>query len=219
VSVRSIVHFSLLFVFAGTAARAEQLFVEDKLVLNVYAAADPSSARIATIETGDAVESLERIDDLVHVRLVDGREGWVGANYLSMHPPAILELRDLQQSATASPGDQVRQLADQIAKLKQHNATLQSEALDLKRKLASAVGAAPAADAMFTPAAHALVEPNEPELGATRSPGVELESSHSRLVAWILPFLVLAASGAGYAVGYQTLGRRIRERFGGVKLY
>ena len=35
---------------AGTSVSAEQLYVEDKLVLNVYSEPDQTSARVATIE-------------------------------------------------------------------------------------------------------------------------------------------------------------------------
>jgi uncharacterized protein YgiM (DUF1202 family) len=68
---------------ASAELHAEQLYVEDKLVLNVYSEADQGSSRVATIETGDAVEEIERVEKFVHIRLADGREGWVGTNYLS----------------------------------------------------------------------------------------------------------------------------------------
>jgi uncharacterized protein YgiM (DUF1202 family) len=75
---------------AGEAS-SQSLYVSDKLVLNVYAEPNQGGGRVATIETGDAVEQLERVDNFLRVRLTDGREGWVGANYLSAEPPAIVK--------------------------------------------------------------------------------------------------------------------------------
>src|SRR6185436_13516908 len=66
-----------------SAPAVRQLFVSDKLVLNVYSEPDQSGSRVASIETGDAVDELERDQGFVHIRLGDGREGWVGANYLT----------------------------------------------------------------------------------------------------------------------------------------
>ena len=46
--------------FASGALHAQQLYVADKLVLNVYQEPDQGSGRVATIETGDTVEEIER---------------------------------------------------------------------------------------------------------------------------------------------------------------
>src|ERR1044072_4854733 len=67
----------------GEAPEPQRRYVSDRLLLNVYAQADQSGGRVATIQTGDSVDELERAGNMVYVRLEDGREGWVGANYLT----------------------------------------------------------------------------------------------------------------------------------------
>ena len=122
-------------VFVSGALHAQQLYVADKLVLNVYTEADQGSSRVATIETGDTVEELERSENFVRVRLPDGREGWVGANYLTAQPPAIVRLKELQAAQPgAAPAQPSKELTDEIARLRKQNTSLTSEVAELKKK-------------------------------------------------------------------------------------
>jgi SH3 domain protein len=203
---------------ASAATQAEQLYVLDKLVLNVYAEANQDSERIETIETGDAVEEIERIDNFVRVRLEDGREGWVGANYVSTQPPAIIRLKELQATQSeAGAGPPPTQLTEELARLKKQNASLTTEVTDLKKKAAAQAAAAipAAAPAMNIAAAPASNEPDEVAEPVKRESAVVVQKSY--WWAWLLA--VCAAGGAGFFAGYQTLGHRVRERFGGVKVY
>lgn len=207
----------LLYVLTAVSAAAhgDQLFVEDTLVLSVYAEAKQGGGRIATIETGDAVEALERVDKFVRVRLADGREGWVGANYLSDEPPAILQLKALQEIANV-PDDEARKaLAAEIARLKKHNASLQSENSALQKKLA----AAPAADSAVAPTPAVKIEVVTAPEPATTSPRSPKAVSAERHYAWAWLIALAITGSGGFVAGYQTLGRRVRQRFGGVKVY
>lgn len=190
-------------------AIAETLYVEDKLVLSVYAAADQQSARVATIQTGDAVEALERSENFVRIQLVDGREGWVNASYLSEQPPAILKLKELQSSRAQGNDETSAKLTAEIAKLKKQNTELQTEIASLKKDLAAAKEAAQEGVA---PAPPVLVE-NEAVEPPPAPPAVE--SSYAW--AWLLALIGVGAGG--FAAGYQTLGKRVRARFAGVKVY
>jgi multidrug efflux pump subunit AcrB len=194
--------------------QAELLYVADKLVLNVYAEADQSSSRVATIETGDAVEALERSESFVRVQLNDGQAGWVGANYLVEQPPAIVRLKELQNAPSGSSIEPAKPLTEDIARLKKQNASLQSELADLKKRIA-AVPAPPVS------AVSAAMEIVPPELAAVSSteppPAPTIIVERSFWWAWLIA--VFAAASGGFLAGYQTLGRRVRERFGGVKVY
>lgn len=203
--------FVVAMMLWSTTVPAEQLYVEDKLVLNVYAEASSSSSRVATIETGDAVEALERVENFVRVQLADGREGWVGANYLSDQPPAIVRLKELESASGALPSEPPKRLTDEIARLKKQNTTLQHELAESRKKLSAAPPALPA-NASAVPAAHVDVEPLAPP---AREPTIVIDRSY--WWAWMLA--ALAAGALGFYAGYQTLGRRVRERFGGVKVY
>lgn len=200
---------------AGQAAPQEipqQRFVSDKLVLNVYAEAEQGSARVATIQTGDVVEELERAGTLVRVRLEDGREGWVGASYLTSDAPAATRLRELQrQQNTETPGPD-KELIEQLARLKKENATLKTQVGELQSRpiapVTSVTSVAEAARIIPTSAPEVVSEQtgyavNAPVGGAWRG--------------WLIA--VILAGALGFASGYQMLARRLRKRFGALKIY
>ena len=208
-------HFSigvaLMLLMVADDASSEPLYVSDKLVLNVYAEANQGGGRVATIETGDAVEELERVDNFVRVRLSDGREGWVGANYLSTQPPAVVQLKQLQ--TMSSPAVPAKQSSEELARLQKQNAALSAEITEFKKKaMVPAVASAPAAEESASAKTQSAVEP---ETSADAAPPVVIE----RNVWWAWALAVIAAGAGGFVAGYQTLGRRVRERFGGVKVY
>ena len=208
------------------AAPAPQIrYVSDKLVLNVYAQVDQTGGRVATIQTGDSVEELERVGTMVRVRLEDGREGWVGANYLTSDAPAAVRLRELQRSGNISmpvPAAPVpdKKSLEEIARLKQENAGLQGQVNELQSRVtqlgttaATATEGAPVVDTPSEPEPEP--EPEE-DIDAPASPPIVITGGP----AWFIWFIGIALTGGlGYASGYQTLARRLRRKFGGLKIY
>lgn len=190
---------------AAAAPMPEKRFVSDKLVLNVYAEADQGSARVATIQTGDAVEELERSGTLVRVRLEDGREGWVGASYLTGDAPAIVRLRELQrQQPNVAPRVDKTSL-EEIAQLKKENIALRGQVSELQARLAAPVEPPPQGET--------IVATPEPPLQAAVLP----TTTTTGVVGWVLA--MLAVGGMSFGAGYQTLARRLRRKFGGLKIY
>jgi len=203
-------------VVIGTApvgqAQAEPMYVNDKLVVGVYSEMDSENGKVASLETGDAVEMLERQDKYFRVRLSDGREGWVKANYLSEQAPAIVRLKELQAAANAAaPAAPSPQLVQELAQLKEQNSGLLKEVDALKQ----AAAAAPAHTATIpqpTPATGASIEPS-----ATPPFATPPFAATSMLWFWLGGVSVAAA--VGFALGYQVLARRIRRKYGSVKIY
>lgn len=191
----------------------QQLYVSDKLVLNVYAEPDQGSARVATIQTGDVVEELERAGNMVRVRLEDGREGWVGANYLTSDAPAVVRLRELQgqQKTATAPRGPDKESVEEIARLKKEKAALQTQVSELQSR--AVAQAAQAADEAQLIAANASeVVSDEGEFGATAP-------TPTGSVWWGWLIAVVLSGALGFAMGYQSLARRLRKKFGGLKLY
>lgn len=186
-------------------APVQRLFVSDKLVLNVYEQPDQGGSRVATLETGDSVEELARENSFVHVRLPDGREGWIGASYLTTDAPAAVRLRELQQGQRAAVQGAEKKAAEEIARLKKESAALQAELNQLK--------------------ASATVDDTTSEPSTSQPP--ESQSAQLAAVApaagsgsvWWWSLGVLAALGLGFLAGYQSLASRIRKKFGGLKVY
>jgi uncharacterized protein YgiM (DUF1202 family) len=184
---------------------AEPMYVSDQLVLNVYSSADPSSERLASLETGDQVEMLEESEGFYRVRLEDGTEGWVGLNYLSTEPPAKIRLRKLESEQKAALQQAEKKQADQLKTLQDETTALRKERDELRAQLETTSTSAP------QPAPSPQAEsPSEPDI--PQNTGNLL----NRLI-WLS--LVLVAGGGGFFAGYQTLARRIRNKFGGVKIY
>lgn len=202
------ISFAMMMLTFAAVANAEQLFVADKLVLNMYAQPDQGSDKLATLETGDAVESLERVENFVHVRLQDGREGWVGASYLTPQAPAIVRLQELQREQKSVAQGAQKQSAEEIARLQKQNATLQSELEALKRKAASPSSP----QSTIETAAPVPEETMQQNRAATDVPA-------PAQAGWIWAAFALITAVAGYAAGYQTLARRVRRKFGGLKIY
>lgn len=186
----------------------ERRYVSDKLVLNVYAEPDQSSGRVATIQTGDSVDELERAGNLVRVRLDDGREGWVGANYLTSDPPAAVRLRELQrEQQTGTPAPDKKSL-DEIARLKKQNSALQGQVTELQSRVTELAS---------IPENVPTTETYEPEDVTEPAQLASVAPSGPAWWSWLIG--VAMAGALGYAGGYQTLARRLRRKFGGLKIY
>jgi SH3 domain protein len=186
-------------------APVQRLFVSDKLVLNVYEQPDQGGSRVATLETGDSVDELARENSFVHVRLPDGREGWVGASYLTTDAPAAVRLRELQQGQRSAVQGAEKKAAEEIARLKKESAALQAELNQLK---ASAT------------VDDATSEPSTPQPAETQSAQLaSVAGTEGRGGLWWWSLGVVLALGVGFLAGYQSLASRIRKKFGGLKVY
>jgi SH3 domain-containing protein len=190
---------------AAPAEPLRRLFVSDKLVLNVYSEPEQAGSRVATIETGDAVDEIERGQGFVRVRLADGREGWVGTNYLTSDAPAAVQLRDLQRQQKAASPAVDKKANEEIARLKKESESLQAQLKELKTAAASAP--APADEGVLEGASPA------PQRLAANAP-----TSNSG-PTWMWALIVVAAAGLAYFAGYQSLARRIHRKFGGLRIY
>jgi hypothetical protein len=190
---------------AAPAEPLRRLFVSDKLVLNVYSEPEQAGSRVATIETGDAVEEIERGQGFVRVRLSDGREGWVGSNYLTSDAPAVVQLRDLQRQQKGASQTVDKKATEEIARLRKESESLQAQVKELK----AAAAAAPA------PTDEGVLEGASP--APQRLGDVAPASNGGPLWMWVL--IVVAAAALAYLAGYQTLARRIHKKFGGLRIY
>jgi hypothetical protein len=178
---------------AATTARAEGFSVIEQLVVGVNSAPGGAGDRIASLHSGERVEVIERSGEEVHVRLAGGKDGWVRAAYLSADEP----LRPQLVARTA-----------EVARLTQHVDRLQADLLAARAAApAKAPGtAAPAvcASADDPPAAHGLF--NVPD------------TQHRPGWSWVW-VSALAGLGAGFALGWRVLDRRIRAKYGGLRIY
>jgi Bacterial SH3 domain len=182
---------------AASAAHAETLYVVEQLVVNVNSAPDSTGERIATIKSGDALEVLDRQGDQVHVHLTNGTEGWVRKSYLSADEPLHVKLSE----RTA-----------EVEKLKQDVTRLEGElAAASSQTRASASASAPPPGAEEPAAAEQPA--HEPPYFMTPP-----DSPTRPVWHWALGSFVVAL-GLGFLLGWQVLDRRIRRKYGGLRIY
>ena len=176
-----------LTLLARSVAAAEALYVVEQVVVSVNANPDGSGERVASLKSGDRVELIERSGEQVHVRLADGREGWLRALYLSGDAP----LRPRLQQSEA-----------EVARLR-------AEVARLEGQLASAPRAA----------APSAAPPEDPLPAEKQAPLIGTGPEEPRRVwPWALG-AALAGVLVGFALGWRTLDRSIRRKYGGLRIY
>ena len=191
---------------AGTA------YVSDELVLGVYAGQNGQGQRLATLHSGATLETLGVNGEFTQVRLSEGTSGWVKSSYLTTREPATVRLKQLQDELDRSRAT-TPALAEAAARSEVEQ--LKRELKDRQSELNAARGTlnAPAADAP-APGNSGVPVPGGPapdnRAGAAAAPGVH---------AWVWVPALLAALACGFWLGYATLARRVRHKFGGIKVY
>jgi hypothetical protein len=179
----------------AASGRAATAYVTDELILNVYADQNQQGQRLATLHSGASVETLSSSADYTQVRLADGVTGWVKSSFLTTNLPAAVRVKQLEEELDRSRAT-TPALAEAAARSELER--LQHELSDTQSQLAQALtarGDSPVAGAPAAPAAR-------------RSIGLLTAAC-----------ALLAAAALGFWLGYVTLARRIRRKFGGLKVY
>ena len=197
---------------AGTA------YVSDELVLGVYAEQNGQGQRLATLHSGASLETLGVNGEFTQVRLSDGTNGWVKSSYLTTQEPATARLKQLQDELDRSHAT-TPALAEAAARSEVEQ--LKRELKDQQSELNAARGAlnAPTADAPAPGNSGGTRVPSAPVPGAPapdiRAGAAVAPGAH----AWVWVPALLAALACGFWLGYATLARRVRHKFGGIKVY
>ena len=171
--------------------RAATAYVTDELILGLYADQNGQGQRLATLHSGAVVESLAVAGDYTQVRLAGGTTGWVKTVYLTTNEPATVRLKQVQDEL-----DRSRATTPGLAE-----AAERSEVARLERELAAMKEARPSAPVLINVPAEAAAP--RPSAGFFWAPAL----------AAVVALLI------GFVAGYLTLARRIKHRFGGIKVY
>jgi hypothetical protein len=195
---------ALLLAFAAAQAAAGTAYVTDELILGVFAEQNGQGQRLATLHSGAGLETLSVSGDFTQVRLSDGTTGWVKTAYLTSQEPATVRVQHLEEEL-----DRSRATTPALAEAAAH-----SEAEQLKRALAgkqSELDSLSAAMAGRASATGAMASGIAPEAVS----GMVASARHPLMLAAALA----AALACGFWLGYAALARRIRQKFGGLKVY
>jgi len=185
-----------LLASAGHAIAATA-YVSDDLILGVYAEQNQAGERLATLHSGATVETLASSGDYTQVRTADGITGWVKSSFLVSHEPAAARVKELEDELNRSHATEPA-LAEAAA---------QNEAAHLKEALAA------------SRAELAALRSSLPAAGAASGTGAGTDLAAVARETWRYGAAALAALALGFWWGYASLARRIRKKFGGIKVY
>lgn len=185
-------------------AGAVTAYVSDELVLGVYPEPNGQGQRLATLHSGANLETLGVNGEFTQVRLSDGTSGWVKSSYLTNQEPATARLKQLQEeldrSRATTPALAEAAARSELERLKRELEAKQAEVDGLRGTLAKPASAVNAAVA-----------------GAAAGDGSAAGTSMARPWLWILALMAVLA--CGFWLGYATLARRVKHKFGGIKVY
>jgi SH3-like domain-containing protein len=185
--------FILLFAVV-TAVGAETVYVSERQFVNLRGDFVDAAVVVKRLESGAALEVLERTDLLWRVRDSQGAEGWIEPRVVSTVVPARLRVAALEKetsqlkAALAAERDKLKSLEASLATQKERLA-------DTKEKLVAA----------------ASLPPPMPEPAVT---------GEAKGFAFSLAWLVIsfAMLGLGIVVGVIWIREGIRRRMGGMYL-
>ncbi len=189
---------TLMMLWPATQATAATAYVSDELVLGVYAEQNGQGQRLATLHSGATLDTLAVNGEFTQVRLTDGTVGWVKSTYLTTREPAAARVKELEEEM-----DRRHATTPELAEAAAH-----TELTQLKRDLAAKQAEL---DAAATP-------PGSPR---SATAGVDApRAADASVLRRYAPIISAAVSLAlGFWLGYATLARRIRRKFGGIKVY
>ena len=186
-----------------TAATA---YVSDELVLGVYAGENGQGQRLATLHSGAKLETLGVNGEFTQVRLNDGTIGWVKSAYLTTREPATVRVKQLEEELDSrratTPALAEAAARSEVEQLKRALTAKQSELDDARRALASPAAASGRATA-----------------GGAAPGGAMASVSATSAQLWIWGLSIPLALACGFWLGYAALARRIKHKFGGLKVY
>jgi SH3 domain protein len=190
----------LCLVLAPLAARAETVYVSDRLVVALRAAAADTAAVVKALEVGTPLEVLERAGNFARVRDRQGTEGWAETRHLAAEPPARAQLARVNEELARLRA----QLGERDAELKKTQALLAQESAKLKELAARPAAAAAEAD---KPADAAPPAPTAGDSGA---------GGGNDLLVWLGACFAMLV--VGFGAGILWLRESIRRRSGGMYL-
>jgi hypothetical protein len=187
------------------AAGADPVYVIEQLVVAVGSEPGQAGERVGQVKSGDKLELIDRQGDEAHIRLPSGKEGWVKGSYVSAEEPLTHRLTE----RTA-----------EVDQLKQDVSRLQSELATAR----ASHDPPPPAVPMPAPVTSPVPPPSVSSVNNTAQPmrdAVFLRSPDQTGQTpweWVLGTAAVMLL-AGFVLGWRTLDRRIRRKYGGLRIY
>ena len=187
---------ALLIGTAAGEAADDVVYVTDELRLGLFDGEGTTGRPARMLTSGNKLQILERALRSIRVRTEDGDEGWVKAGYVVATTPARHRVAPLEARN--------EQLTETLAAVNASNEALQQERQELAEELAQARQSI------------TQLPDLEREIASLRQ---TLSSQGSQVhLNWLIAAATLAFV-TGCLAGYYWLDRRVRKRFGGLRVY
>ena len=197
--MRLLLSCTAVLLLSGTAA-AETAYVTDNLRLGLHQASDTSDRAFRTLDSGQELEILNRSQFYAQVRLPDGTQGFVKANYLVSDKPAKLIVAETQA--------RVETLETELAETKEAFAVPGATIAALEQDLAEARSQLDVSEET----ARALGQENE----NYRRRHEQFKTSLP--ITWVIAAMAVCLLG-GFLAGLWWIDMRSRRRHGGIRVY
>ena len=228
-------------------AVAEPVYITDTVSVAVFTNKELSGEPVERLLSGSSVNVLENSDGKARVRLESGVEGWVRNAYLTAAVPAAVKLQDAliqldqAQEKLAEANETIARLEKDAEKAKDVG-WLQSELKKARTRVEQAEHAIQTSktdsdasqaqlsemretleqvknrnDELFLKLAAAELIHTDDGSGRQETAGVALRHN------WLITLLSVSSAAivfalVGFAGGYWWLDRRVRQRFGGLRI-
>ena len=190
----------LVVLVISATVSAETAYVTDNLRLGLHHTSDTSDRAFRSLESGQAIEILERDNNYAHVQLPNGVEGYVKAAYLVFDKPAKLVVAEMREK--------IQQLEQELADTKQEFSVPGEKIAALNQQL----------------------EQTRVELAMSKNGGADLAAENERYknryeqFKYSLPLSWVAGSMAacllfGFLGGLWWIDSNSRKRHGGIRIY
>jgi SH3 domain protein len=102
---------SIFWALSATIAQARTVYINDRRQITFRTGPGSKYEILDLLKTGDRMELLEEGEEWSHVRLPDGKEGWVLKQYISATKPIKMQLEELEKahSSLTSQSDELGQ--------------------------------------------------------------------------------------------------------------
>lgn len=227
-------------------AAAEPVYVTDTVSVAVFSTKELAGEPVERLLSGSSVHVLENAAGKARVRLTSGIEGWMRDSYLTAAVPAAVKLEDAlaqldqTQERLAEANETITKLEKTADKAKDVG-WLQAE-LAKARTRAEKAEQAIEASKTDTDASQSQLKALEESLIQMESRNEELfmklaaaeliqaDAAHQQGMTeagrhnWMITVLSVFSAAAvfaavGFACGYWWLDRRVRQRFGGLRVH
>jgi len=124
----------LLGTLSASAVWADDMYVTDQLLVGIYTDRSLTGPPVKLLKSGTRLEVVQRDGQVVEVKTSDNNQGWLKASYLTMEPPAQVQLTKNKQKIERL-NSRIKRQWTKAANAENNLKKIEAENLKMKRQL------------------------------------------------------------------------------------